>query len=227
MDTISVEYKFEFEDGSKDNFKVDINADTMELITDDTQKHQKWTSLEFKKCPHCPLDKKDFPQCPIASNLNHLVEYFKDTDSFLQTNVLVETANRNYIKKTDLQSAVFSIFGLIMATSKCPHMDFLKPMARFHLPFADPSETMIRAISMYLLKQYFVAKDGGHPDLQLDELETFYSNLHIVNQGIIERIRSLGTGDVQANAIVILDTFATLLSIEISNDLSRIRKYFA
>ena len=37
-----------------------------------------------------------------------------------------------------------------MALSGCPVLEQLKPMARFHLPFASVEETIYRAASMYL-----------------------------------------------------------------------------
>ena len=57
-------------------------------------------------------------------------------------------------------SVVFSLIGIYMVTSGCPIMDKLRPMARFHLPFASTEETIYRAISTYLLGQYFLEQKG-------------------------------------------------------------------
>ena len=70
-----------------------------------------------------------------------MVNFFKDTTSFKKTAVYVETKDRAYVKKCSVQEGLFPIFGLIMATSGCPHMEFLKPLARFHLPFSNVEET--------------------------------------------------------------------------------------
>jgi hypothetical protein len=43
-----------------------------------------------------------------------------------------------------------------VATSGCRYTAYFKPMARFHLPFANEEETAYRAISMYLLSQRFL-----------------------------------------------------------------------
>ena len=40
-----------------------------------------------------------------------------------------------------------------MATAGCPWTDRLRPMARFHLPFANEAETVYRSVSMYLLSR--------------------------------------------------------------------------
>ena len=60
-----------------------------------------------------------------------------------------------------------------MATSGCPHMDFFKPMARFHLPLANAEETVYRATSMYLLAQYFLQREGKEADMELEGLKKY------------------------------------------------------
>ena len=120
----------------------------------------------------------------------------------------------------------FGVFGLVMATSACPYMDFLKPMARFHLPFSTAEETIVRSVSMYLLHQYFVAKRGGSPDLGLELLETHYEDIQKVNDGILERIKGVVQNDADLNALIILQGFADLLTMAISKDLSKIEPLF-
>lgn len=91
---------------------------------------------------------------------------------------------------------------------QCPHTDFLKPMARFHLPLANPEETTYRAASMYLLAQYFRKKKNLETDLQMTGLKEIYNNLHGINVFIANRIRDVHEGDSPVNAITILDYFA-------------------
>jgi hypothetical protein len=140
--------------------------------------------------------------------------------------VEVETAERTYRKQLALQDGLFGLFGLIMATSDCPFLEFLRPMARFHLPFSNLTETMVRATSFYLLKQYFVAKNGGTPDFELKELRKHYDLLEEVNRGMIERIHSISAADAETNSIVILDTLAQLLSNQLNNKLSDLDSIF-
>ena len=84
----------------------------------------------------------------------------------------------------------------------------------------------MRSVSMYLLKQYFVAKRGGAPDLGLEQLETHYENIQKVNDGILERIRGVVLNDADLNALVILQGFADLLTMAIAKDLSKIEPLF-
>ncbi len=148
--------------------------------------------------------------------------HFAHEKSYKETTVGVVTEDRTYIKQTSLQDGLFGIMGLIMATSGCPHMAFLKPMARFHLPFSNTNETIVRSLSIYLLTQYFSFTKGKVPDLKLDRLEEFYGQVNLVNQGIISRIRTMAKGDAGQNAIVILDGFASMLALEKSSNFSEI-----
>jgi hypothetical protein len=162
----------------------------------------------------------------VATNLATLVEFFKDKASVAEATVTVTTEERTYVKQLPLQRGIFGIFGLVMATSSCPYMDFLKPMARFHLPFSTAEETIVRSVSMYLLRQYFVAKRGEQPDLGLERLETHYENIQKVNDGILERIKGVVENDADLNALIILQGFADLLTMAISKDLSKIEPLF-
>jgi hypothetical protein len=139
----------------------------------------------------------------------------------------VEKSERRYRKQLHQQEGLFGLVGLIMATSDCPFMEFLRPMARFHLPFSTLKETTIRAVSFYLLRQYFVAKKGGHPDYDLIELQKHYEALEQVNLGMATRIRSISKADAETNSIVILDTFAQMLSEQLTNKLPDLEKMFA
>ncbi|MGH7398032.1 MAG: DUF6901 family protein, partial [Candidatus Rokuibacteriota bacterium] len=166
------------------------------------------------------------PYCPVATNLATLVEAFKDKASVAEAIVSVTTEERTYVKRLPLQRGIFGIFGLVMATSSCPYMEFLKPMARFHLPFSTAEETIVRSVSMYLLHQYFVVKRGEQPDLGLEHLETHYENIQKVNDGILERIKGVAKNDADLNALIILQGFADLLTMAISKDLSKIEPLF-
>lgn len=87
------------------------------------------------------------------------------------------TTERTVSAETSAQQGLGSLLGLIMATSGCPHTVFFKPMARFHLPFSNESETIYRAVSMYLLSQYFTTREGAPIDAGLDGLRDIYDKI--------------------------------------------------
>ncbi|MDN5353885.1 MAG: hypothetical protein PWQ09_641 [Candidatus Cloacimonadota bacterium] len=49
----------------------------------------------------------------------------------------VESKNRNYVKDTTIQRGVSSMLGMFLVSSGCPVLTKLKPVVKFHLPFAD------------------------------------------------------------------------------------------
>lgn len=227
MDTFKIEYKFQFQDQSEHCFTVHVNETTLSQVIEQPHTLPDWTRLENQKCVHCPLDSKNNPHCPIAIHLSSLAEFFKDKISYEKAKVTVVTNERTYSKDLRIQEGIFSLFGLIIPLSGCPYTHFLKPMARFHLPFSTTQETIVRSVSLYLLKQYFVAKRNGNPDLTLTYLEKSYENLKKVNLGIISRLRKVAKQDAGLNAIIVLHAFADLLTFAISNDLSTIEPWFS
>jgi hypothetical protein len=130
------------------------------------------------------------------------------------------------IKNTLVQEGLSSIMGIIMATSGCPTMDILKPMARFHLPFATVDESMFRSISVYLLRQYFLYQKGKTGDFFLKNVQAYYQEIEKVNTGILDRIKHASHLDADRNAIVILNALAQILNMEIDDDLRSLRCLF-
>lgn len=226
MDTICFEYQFKFSDGSVREFRVEINPDTMIALEDPKYQPPDWAKLETHQCSHCPYNKADKPYCPVAKSIARVAEAFKSDISHTETTVMVKTENRFYGKRTDIQIGLQSLFGLMMATTECSHMDLFKPMARYHLPFSTLDETVVRIIGKYLIAQYLKTQKGQTPALDMQELIDGYANVSIVNRAMIQRVRSISKGDADKNAIVILDGFAALLPMELQSGLETLSKIF-
>ena len=122
--------------------------------------------------------------------------------------------------------ALSSIMGVIMATSDCPIMDLFRPMARFHLPFSTVEETTVRSVSMYLLRQYFMAQHKKAADFRLKGLDRHYARVQQVNTGFLARIDQVVSSDADNNALVILHSLSQILSIEIDYSLSSLDYLF-
>ncbi len=132
---IKVTYKLKMADGKARTYEIRLESQTLNLVEENTGTSPKWTDLEHRKCGHCPLNAKEFPQCPVAKNLATIADEYKQIKSYETCSAEVEAPNRSYSKQMSLQEALYSIFGLIMPATKCPHLKFLRPMAKFHLPF--------------------------------------------------------------------------------------------
>jgi hypothetical protein len=224
-------YKFSFPETDEKPFYYKFNLDDKTLLfnTDEAPNpnEEDWTKLEFCKCENCTIIEEDQPFCPIAKNLSNIAFFFKDVLSHKKARVFVETNERMYGKDVTVQEGLFSIFGLIMATSGCPSMDFLKPMARFHLPFSTVEETFSRVASFHLLEQYLIREKNKTDDkLSLSGLIENYKSVATVNKGILARISEISTADAEKNAVIILDGFSQLISAEIGESLDTLNDLF-
>jgi len=184
-----------------------------------------WTSLEFQQCPHCPLQSADSPQCPVARNIDHIVEDSKETVSHTRASVRVITPERTYSKDCATQEGLRSLFGLIMACSGCPHLDWLRPLARFHLPFADADETLFRVLSLQFVESFLSTSTLNLPEC-VAVINQRYGEVEKVNHAFIQRIRSYCLADADKNALAALDLFAQFFALHREDNFDELRRVF-
>ncbi len=211
---IRFEYCFKFEDGSEKAFALELDDKTFLLQLPTGDPPPDWAKLDHRKCSHCPYSSGEHPYCPVAKNLAQAAHAFKDEKSFRKATVFVKGADRFYGRQTDLQTGLQAMFGLIMATSDCPHMAFFRPLAKHYLPFSNMEESKLRLLGSYLIQQFEKNQKGQPADFAADGLNKIVANVHILNAGIIERVRSVSKGDADWNAITLLDAFASLLAMD-------------
>jgi hypothetical protein len=169
-----------------------------------------WAKLEHRRCPNCTLS-DDCAYCPAALGIGMFLPTFKDCVSHDKAVVEVDTDNRTIVAKTTLQTGLGSLIGLVCATSGCPLTRFLRPMARFHLPFADEQETLFRSFSAWLLSGIVQQRmSGGDQPITLDGLKGHYADLSVMNGHLAERMRDSVNRDALLNAVIILDLFAQI-----------------
>lgn len=218
-DRLPITYRFVFDDGMERDFSFELDARTLSLIQPEGRQHPEWARLDFFKCPNCPLDPAKHRECPAAANLFRPIVAFKDFVSYDQANVYVETPSRQYFRRTPLHVGLGSMVGLIMATCGCPILGRLKPMARFHLPFADENETTYRVLSMYLMAQFLKEKEGDDGDWTLDGLAKMYHEVMTVNKHFVTRLQNIPIKDASLNAVITLDCFAMTVSFAVEQDM--------
>lgn len=226
MQTVNIDYNFKFKDKKEKHVHVCLNSKTLDLIAEIPKILPTWTNLNFRQCPNCLLSTQTSPKCPVAVHLVKLIESFEHLQSYDIILVEIMTPERITFKETSAQKGLSSLIGLIMATCGCPHTVFLRPMARFHLPFANAFETTFRAVSMYLVAQYFRRKQGLDADLELNGLKQIYSNIRLINIAMAERLRAITDKDAALNALAILDSFAQFIPFSIDKSLDEIRHLF-
>jgi hypothetical protein len=223
---LKIEYRFQFKNGAKKEIPLLLDVKTLALASPMEATPPFWSALLFHQCSVCPLDPGLHPHCPIALHLGGIVDTFKEYDSCDEATVEVSDGQRCYRKETSLQNGLGALMGIIMVTASCPVMDPLRPLVRFHLPFASLEETEFRIVSMYMVAQYFRVKRGKIPDWSLDGLQVIYNKVADVNKSFAGRLRSATTKDASVNAIIILDCFAKAVPFAVRNTLSDYEKYF-
>jgi len=215
-------YHFTFEDGTEENFLIELDGNSLDYIQHQKPVYPNWTKLENHQCENCLLNSSTHSHCPVAVNLHRIFEPFKDKLSYNQVLVRVETQDRTFEHNTALQRALSSMIGIFMVSSGCPTMNILKPMVRFHLPFATVEETIFRSAASYLLGQYFRYKNNKVVDWHMNKLSDAYESIQLVNISMAHRLRSISEQDAGVNAVIVLDVFAKELPFTIHAGLSKL-----
>ncbi len=218
-----IQYDLIFPNGDHCQQVVSIDPETLNHQENNVSPPE-WCDLEFHKCSICPLSKELHPVCPVAKSVLPLLD-FPMHSSYEPVTVKVTKENVTISSECTVQEAYRSLVGLLIATSGCPHTEFFRPMAWFHLPFATQEETIFRACASFLLFQFFNPEEpeqGGY----FSDLRTVYENIHQVNLDIAERLKASGATSSTLNAIVILDIFAKSILPVLNESLSELSFLF-
>jgi hypothetical protein len=225
-ETFTITYSFTLPDRQKVAFQLVFDAVTIELIDSTCAAAPSWTRLDYQQCPHCPFTLQTHSHCPVALNLVRVIDCFDRIMSFEKVVVEVVISERCMIQETSAQEGLSSLMGLLIAGSSCPLTHFFKPMARFHLPFANKDETIWRAAATFLLARYFAQESLQTSDLQLQGLVGIYNDVARLNDSLVARLRAATTKDSTVNALVHLDVFAKFLTPPLDDSLMQIRPIF-
>ena len=182
-----------------------------------------WTRLDHKQCPNCPLSIEETTYCPAALDVVDIISTFKHYKSFQQVKVRVIGREREYFKKCDLQTAVNSLLGLVMANSECPYLSMFKVMSKYHLPFSSIEESTQRTLSFYLFEQFVIATKNGQPDWSLQALLERYEALKVVNTYFVKRINDYEDhNDAHINSVVRFFTLSSLIEVSMDKILNEV-----
>lgn len=222
--SVNIEYHFELPGGESYSFYIDpARGHTADR---DSAEHPFWTKLDYAQCPNCPLKTADCTYCPVAVDLEEVVERFSAILSVTDVKIWVVTPQRHYYKECDAQTGLDSLLGLIMATSACPVLGGFRTMAKTHLPFSTHFESTWRSVGSYLIKQYFAQRDGKKPDLELKGMIDFYEEINTVNQHFADRVRDASQKDASVNAVIQLSALSITLQASLEEQLDEFRDEF-
>jgi hypothetical protein len=159
--------------------------------------------------------------CPAAADLAPVVKRFSALASIDGAEVRVITDVREVRKRTDVQTALSGLMGLILATSGCPILRRLRPLAETHLPFLTETEMIYRMAAMQLFGCFL----RGEP-ASFDGLHHFFDDLDTLDKAFAERLRTAAEKDASLNALMVLHARAMIASLSIDQELDRIRGWF-
>lgn len=220
-------YRFSFDDGVSREFVVRLDHHNLSLLDPNRGPYPAWTALSHHKCPTCPLSEATHPQCPVAANIVDIVEFFRDRKSFEEVDVRVQSPGREYFRRVTLQQGISSLIGIYMVSTGCPVMNKLRPMVETHLPFMTVEESSYRMMSMYLLAQYFLSRQGRRADWEMDGFVELLKDVRETNAAFCARLRSLGIKDASLNAMATLNALGEITSLSIeTQDLDRWERIF-
>jgi hypothetical protein len=220
---LRIRYRFDLPDGSQSTLEFTFDAIDFRLSNPGPAEPPFWTELKYNQCANCPLDAREHAHCPAALQMTSTLEPLKALVSFDTVGVTVTQMERTVYAETSAQQAMSSVLGLIMATAGCPWTDHLRPMARFHLPFASEAETLYRSIGMFLLARELTGASDGRG---FTALERLYENLHVVNRDMSRRLGAAAPSDPARNAMALLDAYTTLLPAALESSLEELKPLF-
>lgn len=216
---MAIEYRIALNDEHEFNYRIELER---AYDPDAGANAPAWTRLSHHRCSNCPLG-PEHRHCPAAVDLHRVVEDFQGLPAIQRARVRVRTPEREYAKVVSLEEGLRSLLGVIMATSACPVLGRLKPMAQNHLPFASNQEFVLRAVSLYLARQYFNLREGRHADWELKGLVRSFQQLQLVNQAFWQRIHDTCEGDVNLKAFLTFFSLSSSLTVSLETQLRKIR----
>jgi hypothetical protein len=222
-DSQRIRYRFDLPDASTKTLEFHFDSITFRMINPPPSEPPFWTELGFNRCSNCPLHESQSPHCPAALQMTWALEPLKALVSFDTVGVTVTQSERTVYVETTAQQAMSSVLGLIMATAGCPWTDHLRPMARFHLPFATEAETVYRSVCMFLLAREITQGENARG---FEDLERLYRNLHEVNRDMSRRLGAASRTDPARNAMALLDSYTTLLPAALETSLEDLKPLF-
>ncbi|UVE19202.1 hypothetical protein NVV93_07455 [Pseudomonas sp. LS44] len=217
---MAIEYRISLDSGHELNYRIELERG---YDRERAEQAPAWARLEHQQCSNCPLKREDYSHCPAAVDLHRVVEDFHGLPAFKKAEFWVRTPEREYSKQAGLEEGLRALLGVIMATSDCPMLGKLKPMAHNHLPFASNQEFILRAVSLYLARQYFNQREGRRPDWELKGLVRLFQQLQLVNQAFWQRIHDTCEGDSNLKAFLTFFSMSSSMTYSLETQLQKIR----
>jgi hypothetical protein len=221
---IKVEYRIQCGETAQE-YTLHLDKQTGRLLNPVPTDPPAWTRLDVQQCSNCPLSVAESPYCPLSLQLTQVVADWGHVFSYEEVSYEVTTAEHHFSGVTSAQKILSALLGLVMATSECPHMYFLRPLARFHLPLGSPEETAFRMVSAYLLGQHLAGAESWR-EKDFKGLIKHYEAIQTVNKCLAKRVADGSREDAAINAVVLLDLLAHMVPFIARDAVESLRPLF-
>jgi hypothetical protein len=131
-----------------------------------------------------------------------VVAAFHDTWSCETVEVAVATSTRLVTKRTGLQDALSGVVGLTLATSGCPRLAPLRPLALTALPFGELHEMFAHMATLYAFGQIRRHQRGLTADWTFAGLAALTADIATVYQDLLYRLEEVSHKDAVRNALL-------------------------
>ena len=84
----------------------------------------------------------------------------------------------------------------------------------------------MRLASVYLMKQYFVWREGGTPDWELKGLIKEHAELQLVNHAFWQRVMAAFNSDSNSKALLSFFTVSASISTSLDSQLAKMKNVF-
>jgi len=102
MDLMKIGYDFAFHNGAAKKFDIELDRETLSLITGRKQDPPAWALLEYQQCANCRSTM--FPYLLSCSRQSFgIVQEFREVTSNDKVDVTVTVKERIYFKTTSIQ----------------------------------------------------------------------------------------------------------------------------
>jgi len=95
MESRRLTYSFRLPEGQLEEFVLEYDTTSLELLHRETENLPDWTGLNFHKCPHCTLDASDTPRCPLTVSIVAVVTRSEQVEWLSQNNQSYEIYKLN------------------------------------------------------------------------------------------------------------------------------------
>jgi hypothetical protein len=219
-------YILQLENQKEIRFDIRLDKESLDL-KDDVLETPPWATRKEFGCKNSRCTITDEEYCPIAQIIQKLIGSFNNILSTEIVRATVISEQRTFSNECAMQVAVSSLAGLYMPTCGCPVLGMLKPMVRYHLPFASLEETEFRVFSTFLLAQFLRVGKQLSPDFHFSELIALYKEIQTINRLAAAKIRELEKSDAIVNGLMILNAFAQMVSFDLEDKgLPHLEPYF-